>query len=93
MAAGDYRSCDVCGGKCFYDANLNYIEGGTEWDPDIYPYRIAGDDQYDSMELLSKWGTRLDYVGDWAVICSACAKTHKCMIVKIDEGEPANDRA
>jgi hypothetical protein len=27
MAAADYRLCDVCGRKTFYDANLNY-----EWD-------------------------------------------------------------
>lgn len=24
MASADYRSCDVCGCKTFYDANLNY---------------------------------------------------------------------
>lgn len=24
MAMADYYLCDVCGGKCFYDANLNY---------------------------------------------------------------------
>lgn len=24
MALADYYLCDVCGGKCFYDANLNY---------------------------------------------------------------------
>jgi hypothetical protein len=24
MAAADYRHCDVCGCKAFYDANLNY---------------------------------------------------------------------
>lgn len=24
MAAGDYRSCDVCGGKAFYDAKCNH---------------------------------------------------------------------
>ena len=24
MAAADYRLCDKCGAKCFYDANLNY---------------------------------------------------------------------
>lgn len=24
MAASDYRLCDVCNGKVFYDANLNY---------------------------------------------------------------------
>lgn len=30
MAGADYRSCDVCGAKTFYDANLNY-------DFDAYP--------------------------------------------------------
>lgn len=24
MAMSDYRLCDVCGGKAFYDANLDY---------------------------------------------------------------------
>lgn len=24
MAEADYRQCDVCGGKSFYDANLHY---------------------------------------------------------------------
>lgn len=24
MAAADYRSCDVCGSKCYYDANIDY---------------------------------------------------------------------
>lgn len=31
-----------------------------------------------------KYGAALDYVGDWAVICSDCAKTHKTVIVPID---------
>ena len=26
MAAADYRSCDVCKGKTFYDAELDYKE-------------------------------------------------------------------
>lgn len=26
MALCDYRLCDACGGKAFYDANLNYSE-------------------------------------------------------------------
>ena len=28
MALCDYRPCDVCGGKAFYDANLNYDSDG-----------------------------------------------------------------
>lgn len=35
MAASDYRSCDVCGAKTFYDANLDYekpdADHGNEW--------------------------------------------------------------
>lgn len=60
MALADYRLCDVCSGKVFYDANLNYED-------------IKNDD-----------GTRtlkLDYLGDWAVICDACARTHQCVVV------------
>ena len=26
MAGADYRRCDICSGKTFYDANLNYQE-------------------------------------------------------------------
>ena len=28
MAGGDYYSCDLCGSKTFYDANLSYYEFG-----------------------------------------------------------------
>lgn len=78
MAGCDYRSCDVCGGKAFYDANLSYEDkAGSYGRP---PYRIAGEDQYDTPEKCDNWGTRLGYVGDWAVICEECAKTHKVVI-------------
>jgi len=77
MAMADYRCCDVCGGKAFYDSNLCY-EDGTD---DFPPYRIAGAAQYDTPELVAKYGIRLGYAGDWAVICHDCAKTHKCAIV------------
>lgn len=73
MASCDYRLCDVCGGKAFYNANLNYDHAERENDPESY--RIAGEPQ--------KWGTRLDYLGDWAVLCSECAKTHRTQIVPI----------
>lgn len=81
MAAGDYRSCDVCGGKAFYDAKLNYETGDKvdgKWVYSDTPYRIAGADQ-------GKYGVGLDYVGDWAVICADCAKTHKTVIVALTE--------
>lgn len=79
MAAGDYRSCDVCGGKAFYDANLNYDTGDKvdgKWVYADAPYRVAGQSQ-------GVFGNGLDYVGDWAVLCIECAKTHKTTIVKI----------
>lgn len=83
MALSDYRRCDVCGHKAFYDANLNYRDGPDEYNAG-QPYRIAGDEQYDKPELVEKYGMRLDYVGDWAVICGDCAKTNKCAIVPIE---------
>ena len=81
MAAGDYRSCDVCGGKAFYDANLNYETGDKvdgKWVYSDTPYRISGAAQ-------GKYGVGLDYVGDWAVICVDCAKTHKTVVVALTE--------
>lgn len=83
MAYADYRLCDVCNGKAFYDANLNY-----ECEPGVYryrpPYRIAGKPQYEDPAINEKHGMCLDYVGDWAVLCSDCAKTHRTQIVPID---------
>lgn len=82
MAMGDYRQCDVCGGKAFYDANLSY-----EFEPDYReqkPYRLVGQEQYTDADLNHKHGVRLGYVGDWAVICDECAKTHKTIIVPIE---------
>lgn len=81
MAAGDYRSCDVCGGKAFYDANLSYEDCTSEWAKHREPYRIAGAEQYDKPELM-KYAVVLGYVGDWAVICNECAKTHMTQIVR-----------
>lgn len=71
MAASDYRLCDVCHGKAFYDANLNYeigigVEGSVRYRGELAPQ------------------TQLDYLGDWAVICQECAQTHKCIVVPIE---------
>lgn len=81
MALADYRLCDVCGGKAFYDASLNYDDGPNEYAPDSAPYRVAGQPQYEDPALNHKHGMRLGYVGDWAVLCEDCAKTHKVVIV------------
>ena len=79
MAAADYRLCDVCGNKAFYDSNLNY-EGGEKvasgvWRYPEAPFRVAGEDQ--------QFGLALDRLGDWAVLCRDCAKTHKTAIVPV----------
>lgn len=79
MAGADYRHCDVCGGKAFYDANLNYETGQRgadgKWNYPETPVREVGKPQM--------FGAALDRLGDWAVICTTCAKTHKTAIVPI----------
>lgn len=71
MAACDYRQCDVCRSKTFYDANLNY-EPASELPEGVQPYKQVGEPQgYNHLQGL----------GDWAVLCVECAKTHKTQIV------------
>lgn len=72
MARADYRLCDVCGEKVFYDANLNYDHGRDV--PKEDKARVDGE---------ADWpGYKLDYLGDWAVICRNCAKTHKTVVIE-----------
>lgn len=75
MAAADYRLCDVCGRKAFYDANLNYEQGSD------VPFEKAVRNGGHMMPA-----TELDYLGDWVVICADCAKTHKCVVVPTTPG-------
>jgi len=70
MAYADYRLCDVCGGKAFYDSNLNY-ESTTD---QLRHYRQAGEKVAGDMCL--------DRVGDWAVLCLECAKIYSTKIVQ-----------
>lgn len=65
MAAADYRLCDKCSSKAFYDANLNY-----EWN---------------AIPAVRETTYGLDNLGDWAVLCCECAKTHRCAILPINE--------
>ncbi len=80
MAYADYRLCDVCDGKAFYDSNLDYESGTTKTKK---PYRIAGKQQYEDATINEKYGLRLCFVGDWAVICDECAKKFKTQIVPL----------
>ena len=88
MAKADYKLCDVCGEKAFYDAHLNYECGISKWG--LMPFRQVGKQQYSDPELTKKYGDRLDFVGDWAVVCAECAKTHRVQIVPI-ENEAQHD--
>lgn len=77
MAYADYRLCDVCGNKAFYDSNLGYEFAEHKEGKFVYPenrVRIAGEDQ--------PYGYGLGRLGDWAVLCLECSKTHKTCIVK-----------
>ena len=76
MALADYRLCDVCDCKVFYDANLNY-EQGLEHRDDYA--RINGE--------KIDWSYKLDDLGDWAVLCRNCAKTHKTIVVPIGKNQ------
>jgi len=80
MALADYRLCDVCDKKVFYDANLNYQQGRTDWTHELI-------DETNSIKYCGELsiGTKLDSLGDWAVICHECSKTHKCVVVPIGE--------
>jgi hypothetical protein len=86
MAMADYRLCDVCGGKAFFDSNLSYQwEGEEDYSGEKIQNsdccRIAGD------QPPQHCGYKLGYVGDWAVICDTCAQTHKTQIVPIETKE------
>lgn len=71
MAGADYRYCDNCDTKAFYDSNLNY-------EVDMPRSPIPKD------QLVRDTHYKIDSLGDWKVLCRECAKTHKCIIVPID---------
>lgn len=87
MAYADYRLCDVCGSKAFYDAELSYWNGrdGQVEADSTPPYREVGDEQIQDPEHRAKYGVRLGNLGDWAVICSDCSPRFKTAIVRIEE--------
>jgi len=70
MAVSDYYLCDLCGNKCFYDANLNY-----KFDSKTNP--IAEDKRVRGTHIS------LDYCGDMGALCLNCAKTHEVVIMPL----------
>ena len=79
MAYADYRLCDVCGGKAFYDAELQYDN-----DTSKPPFRVAG--------KPANYPHVLGYLGDWAVLCRDCAKKYKTQIVPIDQAPKGKEQ-
>lgn len=80
MAASDYYLCDVCGSKCFYDANLNYetpdSDGNGDWGEPI------------TDELIRGRGVKLDYCGDMACICLDCSSSYEVIVQPIGGAQP-----
>jgi hypothetical protein len=83
MAYADYRHCDICDRKTFYDANLNYEQGKSVLASDFA--RINGEP--------AAWGYKLDSLGDWSVICRDCAKKFKTVTVERTQAEIEADEA
>ncbi|WP_250489938.1 hypothetical protein [Caballeronia sp. INML2] len=87
----DYRLCDVCDGKAFYDSNLDYEFvgqsscGGEKITPDDCT-RVVGEPPTEF------FGYKLQYLGDWAVLCKNCAKTHKCVIVPLQDAQSGEEK-
>ena len=66
MALADYRLCDVCDSKVFYDVHLNYEFTESEW---------VKFDEFDN-----RLGFKLDYLGDWSCICKECSKSWEVVV-------------
>ena len=82
----DHKPCDRCGKWTLWEGTLlDQYEFSRDRQPsDDPPYRVAGEEQTgDSGDRFC-----IDGVGDWAMLCPACAKTHRTMIVPIDYPEP-----
>ena len=65
MAGADYRDCDVCGDKVFYDACLCYEfdEGKTTLKNNKeVPYYLGN-------------------LGNWIVLCKDCSKKYELQVV------------
>jgi len=72
MAVADYRLCDLCGNKAFYDSDLDYN----------FPTPKNPINKEDC--VVGTYYT-LQHLGDWKVLCNNCSKTHKCVIEKREE--------
>lgn len=71
MALSDYRLCDVCDRKTFYDAMLNWDQYGNWEEGDAPVLEDGGAVAKGSLERL----------GAWAIICQDCVKTHAARVL------------
>ena len=63
MALADYRLCDVCGSKVFYDANLNY------------DFDDCNEEGQPSLDYLGDWAVIcIDCAKEWKTVCVKKAK-------------------
>jgi hypothetical protein len=66
MAGADYYSCDKCGCKTFYDADLSYTLTNNKWE---------------NPNPRDEWNAMPDgNVGDMMIICKDCAKKYKIVM-------------
>lgn len=75
MASVDYRLCDKCECRVFYDATLDYAYEPDDFYNQEKPAKEAGEDR--------KGGYYLHGLGDWAVLCKECSTKFKTQIVEI----------
>lgn len=78
MASANYKLCDMCGNKTFYDADLSYDFN----DPDNTPVKEVG-------SHTKSYTYSLDHLGDWAVLCDECSKKYKTVIMEIEDDVPS----
>lgn len=78
MALADYRLCDVCRSKVFYDSSLQYEFGKSDW----YNEELSPEDSPRTAGEPAEYGWKLGELGDWAVICKECAKTYTTAIIE-----------
>lgn len=82
MAGIDYYSCDICGSKTFYDADLSYtFEEDIKEDPKRYTF---GREYFCNSNPKTTQPWPDGYVGDMAVICKHCAEENEIIIQKKD---------
>jgi len=72
MAGIDYKYCDVCNKRAFYDADLTYREATS---------------MACTKEMGVKKDYKLGMVGDWVVLCDDCAPKYDIELRPVSIGD------